>query len=223
MSVTAARLLADRLCKRDLPLLVLHDFDSAGIIIKDTLEKSTRRYRYAHAPTVIDLGLRYSDIDGLPVEANNSLISDERLREAGLDDDAIEFLSDQRVELNAMTARQLVDFVEAKLRQHGIRKVIPEQQTLAATYQMFVDSDRLEEAFEEMKTRLEAESAAPTEVPADLEARIRAKLAEQPDITWHRAIRLIVDPDAPEDDADGNGDGDGDADLDDEDLSDVDE
>ena len=43
-----------------------------------------------------------------------------------------------------MTSRQLVDFLEAKLRQHGIEKVIPEQQqTLATAYRMFVDSDRL--------------------------------------------------------------------------------
>ena len=145
MSVTAARMLADRLCGVwHLPLLVLHDFGSAGIIIRDTLEKDTRRYRYAHAPTVIDLGLNYSDIDDLPTEANNSRIGAERLREAGIGEDAIDFLSDQRVELNAMTSRQLVDFLEAKLRQHGIEKVIPEQQqTLATAYRMFVDSDRL--------------------------------------------------------------------------------
>jgi hypothetical protein len=194
-------LLADRLCGHwHLPLLVLHDFDSAGIVIKDTLENDTRRYRYAHAPTVIDLGLNYGDIDGLPVEANNSLISDERLRRAGLDATAIDFLSTQRVELNAMTARQLVDFVEDKLRAHGIEKVIPEQQILATTYRMFVASDRLSDAFEETKNRIiEDESAAPIEVPADLEARIRAWLEAVPGITWHRAIRLIVDPDAPKD------------------------
>jgi hypothetical protein len=43
-------------------------------------------------------------------------------------------------------------------------------------------------------------------VPQILEAKVKAKLEKKPDITWHRAIRLIVDPDAPED----------------EDLSDVD-
>ena len=98
----------------DVPLLVLHDFDSAGIIIKDTLENDTRRYSYTSPPNVIDLGLNYGDIDGLPSEPNNSNISDERLSEAGLGSAAINFLRDQRVELNAMTSRQLVDFVEAQ-------------------------------------------------------------------------------------------------------------
>ena len=46
MSVTAARVLADGILRGDIPLLVLHDFDSAGIIIKDTLENDTRRYSY---------------------------------------------------------------------------------------------------------------------------------------------------------------------------------
>ena len=53
-----------------------------------------------------------------------SSISDERLAQAGLDQAAIDFLRDKRVELNALTSRQLLDFVEAKLKQRGIRKVI---------------------------------------------------------------------------------------------------
>jgi hypothetical protein len=49
MSVTAARELVNRIC-RSVPLLVLHDFDAAGIIIKDTLENDTRRYSYTSPP-----------------------------------------------------------------------------------------------------------------------------------------------------------------------------
>jgi hypothetical protein len=51
-----------------------------------------------------------------------------------------------------------------------------------------------------MKERLEEELEEETEkvslkVPDDLEAKVTAKLREQPDITWHRAVRLIVDSD----------------------------
>jgi hypothetical protein len=221
MSVTAARELVERLCSASVPLLVLHDFDSAGIIIKDTLENDTRRYSYSSAPNVIDLGLRYDDIDGLHSEPNNSNISDVRLSKAGLGQDAIDFLRTQRVELNAMTARQLVDFVEAKLKEVGIGKVIPDAKTLARTYQMFVASDQLAEAFEETKENLEREAEASISVPANLQRKVRAKLREQPDITWHRAVRLIVDPDA-DDEEDEDDDEDG-GDLDAEDLSDIDE
>ena len=206
MSVTAARELVNGVCKADIPLLVLHDFDAAGIIIKDTLENDTRRYSYSNPPNVIDLGLSYNDIAGLTPEPNNSKISDERLSQAGLDQAAIDFLSSQRVELNAMTSRQLVDFVEGKLKQHGVGKLIPDAKTLAETYKMFAASDRLSDAFDEMKEKLEGEEQKTVKVPDDLKAKIETLLKEKPDITWHQAIRLIVDPDAPDDDGEDTDD-----------------
>jgi hypothetical protein len=199
MSTTAARELVDRLCRK-IPLLVLHDFDASGVIIKDTLQSDTRRYSFRCAPQIIDLGLGYSDIADLPAEPGYSNISAERLSQAGLGPAEIDFLSGQRVELNAMTSRQLVDFVEAKLKQHGIQKVIPNGGTLARTYEMFAASDRLSVAFDELKEKLEDETETPIKVPDDLGAKVAAKLKEKPEITWHHAIRLIVDPDAPDDD-----------------------
>jgi hypothetical protein len=201
MSVTAARLLVDRFCT-GIPLLVLHDFDSAGHIIKDTLEKDTRRFSYDNPPKVIDLGLHFEDIGDLTPEPYKSAISDERLRMAGVSNDAIDFLRDQRVELNAMTSRQLVDFVEAKLKQHNIGKVMPDRDALAKTYQMFVASDRLSEAFE-VKEDFDESSVA---VPDDLEVQVQAKLRERPDITWHRAVRLVVGPDEDGDSPDEDDD-----------------
>jgi len=79
MASTAARELVDRLCCGCVPLLVLHDFDPAGIIIKDTLQNDTRRYSFSGAPQVIDLGLQFGDIGGLPTEPGYSNISAERL------------------------------------------------------------------------------------------------------------------------------------------------
>jgi hypothetical protein len=107
-----------------------------------------------------------------------------------------------------MTSRQLVDFVEAKLKQHGISKVIPDKKTLARTYELFAASERLSEAFEETKEELEKDTEAPIKVPDDLEAKVAAELQQHPDITWHRAVRLLVDPDAPEDDDDDDDDDD---------------
>jgi hypothetical protein len=224
MSNTASRTLIDAICCCGVSLLVLHDFDSAGIIIRDTLEKDTRRYSYKNAPRVIDLGLQYPDIEGLLSEPNDSKISDERLRQAGLGEGAIAFLRTQRVELNAMTSRQLINFVEAKLQQHGIEKVIPNPDTLTDTYREFAASDRLSEAFDELKERLEQESESPIEVPADLETKVRKLIADKPDITWHHAVRLIVDPDyTPDDDDDQEEGDDEDIDGENENLGEADE
>jgi hypothetical protein len=47
MSVTASRLLVDRLCALyGVPVLVLHDFDKSGFSILGTLGRDTRRYRF---------------------------------------------------------------------------------------------------------------------------------------------------------------------------------
>lgn len=198
MSVTAARQLAEGICSvHGIPLTVLHDFDRPGIIIKDTLENDTRRFSYGKAPQVIDLGLSLADTGGLTPEPFASKISDERLEEAGVDQTPINFLRGQRVELNAMTSRQLVDFVEGKLRQHGIGKVIPDDDTLAEAYEMFVKSDRLAKAFKEMRDGLEDDDEYPIEAPKNLAAQVKKLLKQHPDITWHRAIELVIDPKAP--------------------------
>jgi hypothetical protein len=117
MSVVAARQLAEGICAEyDIPLLILHDFDRSGIIIKDTLENDTRRYTYKNPPRVIDFGLSHGDITGLQPEPCTPNISDERLEQAGVDQDAIDFLRDQRIELNAMTSRQIVDIGRPRRR-----------------------------------------------------------------------------------------------------------
>jgi hypothetical protein len=117
-----------------------------------------------------------------------------------------------------MTSRQLIDFVEDKLKQHGIQKVIPNSETLASTYQMFAASDRLSEEFEELRQDLQDETERRIEVPDDLEAKVKDQLQQHPDISWHRAVRLIIDPDAPDDKDDEADDGEAE---DDEDQSDV--
>ena len=42
--------------------------------------------------------------------------------------------STRRVELNAMTSPQFVAFVERKLRENGVAKIVPEQDLLAEAY-----------------------------------------------------------------------------------------
>jgi hypothetical protein len=120
-----------------------------------------------------------------------------------------------------MTSRQLVDFVENKLKQHGINKLIPSGKMLARTYQLFAASNRLSEAFDEMKEKLEGKMEESTiRLPDDLAAKVAAELEQHRDIPWHRAVRLVVDPDADDQD---NDDDDGGELEDDEDLGDVDE
>ena len=150
LSVTAARHLIDDMCGvHKIPLLVLHDFDKSGFSIVGTLQRDTRRYTFRNDVEVIDLGLRLEDIDELQSEdAFDKGDRDSRawnLQENGATIEEIDFLLDGRVELNAMTSDQMVDFVERKLKQHGIEKVVPDDDDLATAYALFARSHQAEQ------------------------------------------------------------------------------
>jgi Topoisomerase VI B subunit, transducer len=71
-SVTAARLLVDKVCgELKVPLFVLHDFDKSGFSILDKLHQSNRRYQYSNRAEVISLGLRLDDVNELAQLAQN--------------------------------------------------------------------------------------------------------------------------------------------------------
>jgi hypothetical protein len=89
---------------------------------------------------------------------------------------------------------------------------------------MFARSNILEERFEEMRDKIEKGDAEPVEIPENLDARVKKLLKEKPDITWHRALQLLVDPtsetDNDDDDADDEDEDDDDLDIDEDDRDD---
>ena len=86
MSVTAARMLLDRLAPHIRQVLVLHDFDVSGFSIFGTLGSSSRRYRFQNKVHIVDIGLRLGDIEALglqPEPVTNSRRLVEACRHAG--------------------------------------------------------------------------------------------------------------------------------------------
>jgi hypothetical protein len=135
MSVTAGRQLVEHICsERGIPLYILHDFDKTGLSIAATLQRDTRRYQFSTTIKAIDLGLRLEDVQAFDLEdsaeaaATGDGSEDARAKNMklnGATNEEIDFLLDRRVELNALTSRQLVEMVERKLTAHGLKKVIP--------------------------------------------------------------------------------------------------
>jgi hypothetical protein len=74
--------------------------------------------------------------------------------------------STRRVELNAMTSPQFVDFVERKLREHCITKVVLDQALLAEVHIGMERGRRLEKAIEDIG-EIDMEDCEP---PEDLES-----------------------------------------------------
>jgi hypothetical protein len=199
MSVTAARELADRLCSRyEIPLLTLRDFDIAGFSIARTVGADTRRYRFENRIEVIDLGLRLKDVEELALESESFSLGDaspdkirNRLRRNGATSEEIAFLlSGERVELNAMASDEFIDFVESKLAEHGIAKIVPAKNRLDEAFRLFARGELIRQAIEDM---IKARTAEDILVPKDLEQRVRNYLDENPEEPWASAVRHIAE------------------------------
>jgi hypothetical protein len=165
MSSTAARTIVDRLCRDQVPLLVLHDFDKAGFSIIGTLRRDTRRYTFDNKTKIVDLGLRLADVRALNLEVDAEDTFDrgrdsakrENLRLNGATREEAEFVLTRRVELNALTSDQLVAFIEGKLKKHAIKKLVPPADLLGDAYRLFVNNKRLERIVEKAIKGIENE------------------------------------------------------------------
>jgi hypothetical protein len=203
MSVTAARRLADEMCAdHDIPLLLLRDFDKSGFSIAGTWQRDTRRYEFQNATETIDLGLTLKDVEGLQVEhqfhANgNKAVLKANLRKNGATEAEIEFMfadfdstrSLRRVELNAMDSPQFIEFLERKLKEAGVKKIVPDKDLLAETYVGMERGQRLQEAFKEVDEELEEEDI---EAPDNLQQRVEKLLKKKPHLRWDAAVAEIV-------------------------------
>jgi hypothetical protein len=211
MSVTASRHLIDEIAaSHPVRVLVLHDFDKAGFSILRTLREDTRRYQFRHAVTVIDLGLRLKDVEEYELESETVYYGRGKpranLRASGATEKEIAFLCDegQRVELNAFTSEDLIEWIEGKLKKHGVKKLIPDEETLAAAYRRALEINLLEEKLEEVREEIQ-EEVMEAKIPRGLSARVKAHLKQDPSLSWDQAVDREVDPGAEEDDDPGGG------------------
>jgi hypothetical protein len=197
MSVTASRELVDMLCaQHNVPLLVLHDFDKAGFSIVGTLCRDTRRYSFGGTFKRIDLGFRIEDIEGLETEDvhfEDAWAARLNLRENGATPEEIDFLIHRRVELNAFASDQLIEWIERKLEQHGVSKVVPDNDTLADAYRRMRRQALVQERIDEMLTELDG--GEKESLPEGLSDRVRSRLREDAALSWDAALRGIVDTD----------------------------
>jgi hypothetical protein len=207
MSVIAARALVDSLCGQyGIPLLVLHDFDKAGFSILSTLKRNTRRYTFKNDIQVIDMGLRLVDVEEWELQSEDVVYSKadptSNLLKNGATKREVAFLCDgrngtgpgyrgRRVELNAFSSADLVEWIENKLQEHGIEKVIPDASTLEVAYrratEIAIINQRMKAIAEEVH-----QQAMQAAVPEDLAEKVVAMLEDNPAMAWDSAIADLV-------------------------------
>src|SRR5262249_19787959 len=205
MSVVAARNLIDNLAPQIDNIFVLHDLDVSGFSIMGTLGTDSRRYTFKHdlSDTIHDIGLRLDDVEAMgldaeTVEVPNREARRETLAQHGATDEEIDFLAPEdkgeecrRVELNAMTSRQLVNFVELRLQVYGASKVIPDGGVLLEHARHHLETKLSTELLAQHAADITARAAA-HELPADLAARIAELLEKEPELSWDQALAKLV-------------------------------
>lgn len=179
----------------DVKIFALHDFDKSGFTIIKTLREGVR---LSEGSEVIDLGFRLEDVKGIPTEdvgGDTSVwAARNHLEECGATPEEIEFLipessvshrgwDGQRVELNAITSEEFVEFLRRKLDQHKPEKVIPAEKVLKETYRRAMLGVKVRDFIDKRQ-----EDAREYKAPKSLAAKIRGKLDASPNLSWDQAI-----------------------------------
>ena len=162
-------------------VLVAHDFDVSGFSIFGTLGSDGRRYRFHNDVHIVDLGLRLSDVEALrldsePVETSGDWSTRAATLAAhGASMKEISFLRHRRVKLNAMPADVFVRFLERKLAEHGIGKVVPDNNVLEQHARHVLTRALTNKALGAIRAKA-TEDAASIPLPSDLHRRVVAAL-----------------------------------------------
>jgi hypothetical protein len=196
-SVKAARALVRNLADRfDVRVLVARDFDKAGPGIFDTLGDGFE-----------DLGLRLKDIEDEPdldlmsesVTYNHDPRPNLRLR--GATEEEIDFLCEvdttgdepvyrgRRVELNALVGQRFIDWLEGKIAEAGVEKVVPPKKTLAMAWQ---HAQRREEINRAVRAAYAQVRVADGEVPDDLVTMVTEALEADPTLAWDEVVVALA-------------------------------
>jgi hypothetical protein len=199
MSVVAARTLVDGLCGRHrVPLLVLRDFDIAGFSILGMLTRDSRRYTFSNRIEVVDLGLRQADVMSCQLESeevffDNSEARRHTLRRNGASEEEIEFLAGQRqrVELNAFDSGGLVNWLRAKLKAVGVKKVLPEAGALEAAYRRAFVRQSVRLTIPEIVARAKRQLGESVRADALLKL-VEEELAARPHLAWDAALARVA-------------------------------
>jgi Topoisomerase 6 subunit A/Spo11, Toprim domain len=193
MSNIAARKLADDLVGSGEVdrILVAHDFDISGFGIFHTLTASTNRHRYKHDVQFVDIGLRLTDVEAMglqaePVDIKHWEADAARMASRGVTKAELAFLKDQRVELNAMSAPQFIEWIERKLVENDVIKVVPPDDVLLEHAAWLMERREAQKALDAMPKYV----MPPLDF--DLKAEIAKLLRSRPELSWDLAVASII-------------------------------
>ena len=89
-----------------------------------------------------------------------------------------------------MTSDALIAMIKRKLKQYGLKKVVPSNELLGEAYREFHRSKELREELEELESGFEESKI---KVPKNLKNQVSAILTKHPDLRWDDALKIVLD------------------------------
>jgi hypothetical protein len=194
ISARAARDLARGL---GAPCFTLHDLDKNGFVMAAGFRG-----------VATDIGIRLEDVDKWGLEPEDQYHQNPsrtagNLRANGASDEEAELVANgQRVELNMFTSDQLVEYVEGKLQEHGVEKVIPDVGVLEQAWERAYMAQRInvliDHVYEGRAGDVPVEAMRP--MPENITQRIRDRLEGNPEESWDEALWVVAGGDLDDED-----------------------
>jgi hypothetical protein len=151
-------------------------------------------YEFRNKIDVRDLGLRLTDVQEYDLED----LSEACEFSGGFAADTIttaeerEFLKGgERVELNAMTSPQLVEWLETKLQEQLPNRLVPNDRVLKNAYRRALAAAEINRALEEI-IPVAKEHALEAEVPENLRQRLKRVMKKHPAMPWDEVLYRVA-------------------------------
>jgi hypothetical protein len=201
-SVVAARQFVDTVCdvENGVPLFTVHDFDKFGLEIAQSLTQVSDSalandritYQFNNSIDVTDLGLRLSDVEKYGLGTESCDFKNNWSLPAVLTSAEREFLrSGQRVELNAFTSPQFIEWLENKLTARGLgKRLVPSDDVLESAYRRALAVAKINSVIEnavEEATKLAEEAT----IPKTLRRKLQTAMKRSQD-AWDKALYRLA-------------------------------
>ena|SRR5689334_6715207 len=90
-----------------------------------------------------------------------------------------------------MTSSQFMAFLERKLVEHGVRKIVPDRDTMERHACSVIEHHLASGALRDMRDRLKGQAGA-VALPEDMDRRVRALLERDPSLPWDEAVAGVA-------------------------------
>ena len=192
--------------REDIEVFCAHDADAAGTMIYQTLQEETRA-RGARKIKIINIGLEPWEAVGMGLEVETLKVEPDARRKPVAnyvlahhdDDDWDDWLQTHRVELNAMTTPQLIEWLGEKMATCGSGKLIPPNDVLEDTFAEMIEkrlrTEMSERILREANLDGQVAEAVAALDPPDGEALrrdIESHFEDDPEAEWRAVVEAAA-------------------------------